>query len=71
MPVATFLEQNDFTGKTIYALATQGSAGFGSSIGDIENLAKGAEVIKGLSIYCDDIPDVRNELKEWIEGVLD
>jgi len=69
MPVATFLEEHDFTGKTIYALITQGSAGFGSSIGDIEKMAKDANVVKGLSIYCDDIPDVRDELKDWIEEI--
>lgn len=69
MPVATFLENNDFTGKKIYLLATQGSSGFGSSIKDISKMAKNANVIKGLSIYCDDIPDVRNELADWIKTI--
>ena len=67
MPVATFLENNDFNGKKLYLLATQGSTGFGSSTEDITDLADGAEVIEGLSIYCDDIPDVRNRLREWID----
>jgi flavodoxin len=66
MPVATFLEDNDFDGKKLYLLTTQGSAGFGSSISDVTGMTKGAEIIKGLSIYCDDIPDVRDELEDWI-----
>ena len=70
MPVATFLENTDLSGKKIYLLATQGSIGFGSSVSDIKELAKGAEVIEGLSIYCDDIPNVREELKEWVTEII-
>ena len=69
MPVATFLEATDFTGKTIYLLATQGSFGFASSTSDIKKLAKGAEVIEGLSIYCDDIPNARTEITEWLKKI--
>ena len=69
MPVATFLEANDFTGKTIYLLATQGSYGFASSTSDIRKMAKGADVVEGLSIYCDDIPNVRAELAEWLKKI--
>ena len=67
MPVATFLEKNDFTGKTLYLLATQGSSGFGSSVSDITDMAKDAKIIKGLSIYGDDIPGSRARLQEWIQ----
>ncbi|MBO4783008.1 MAG: flavodoxin, partial [Lachnospiraceae bacterium] len=69
MPVATFLENNDFSGKTIYLLATQGSTGFGSTVEDVTELVKGAKVVKGLSIYCDDIPYVRDELEEWMKSI--
>lgn len=69
MPVAAFLENTDFTGKTIYLLATQGSSGFGSSLKDTQKLAKGAEVIEGLSIYCDDVPGSREVLYEWLSGL--
>ena len=70
MPVATFLENNDFTGKTIYLLASQGSAGFGSSTKDVKAMAEGAEVVEGLSIYCEDIIDARERIGEWLEGIL-
>ena len=69
MPVATFLENNDFTGKTIYLLATQGSTGFGSTVEDVVNLAQEANVVKGLSIYCDDIPYVRDKIEEWMKSI--
>lgn len=69
MPVATFLSQNDFSGKTIYLIATQGSSGYGNSVEDIRTLCPGAEIVTGTSIYCEDIPnageEIRNLLKEW------
>ena len=67
--VNSFLEANDFTGKTIYLLATQGSFGFASSTSDVKDLAKGAEVVEGLSIYCDDIPNARAEITEWLKKI--
>ncbi|MBQ8920855.1 MAG: hypothetical protein IJ060_01675 [Oscillospiraceae bacterium] len=62
MPVATFLESNDFTGKNLYLIATQGSSGFVDSTKDIRSMAKGANVTELISIYCDDIPKARDEI---------
>lgn len=69
MPVATFLEEGDFDGKTIYLIATQGSSGYGNTVSEVEALCPGAKVVPGTSIYCEDIPDAREELldliREW------
>ncbi|MCR5206230.1 MAG: hypothetical protein K6E47_14470 [Lachnospiraceae bacterium] len=70
MPVATFLEGNDFSGKTIYLIATQGSAGFGSSTSFVREKAEGADVIEVMSIYCDDIPDSRVDIVNWLKSTL-
>ena len=69
MPVATFLEGYDFSGKKIYLIATQGSAGFGSSTSFVKEKAEGADVIEVMSIYCDDIPDSRAEIVEWLKSI--
>ncbi len=69
MPVATFLESSDLSGKKLYVIATQGSSGYGSSIGDIKDMADGAEVIPAMSIYCDDIPDSREKIGKWLSGI--
>ena len=68
MPVASFLEQNDFSGKTIYLIISQGSSGYGSTISDIEALCPGADIVPGTSIYCEDVPDAREELLRTIKG---
>ncbi len=70
MPVATFLESADFTGKTIHLIASQGSRGFASSAQTIRALCPGATVKEGISIYCDDIPKVREQIGRYLETIL-
>lgn len=70
MPVETFLMENDFSGKTVYLVATQGSNGFASSTKDVKKLVPGAEVKEALSIYCGDIPDARSMLYTWALGTF-
>ena len=67
MPVASFLEQSDLSGKKLYVVVTQGSAGFGSTIEDIRKLVPDTEVIPVTSIYCDDIPTVREKIADLLE----
>ena len=66
MPVMTFLEQSDLAGKELLLLATQGSSGFGRSTEDIRSAVPDAHVTEGLSIYCDDVPDVRAGIGAWL-----
>ncbi len=66
MPVATFLDQNDFSGKTVYLIATQGGSGYGNTVTEIKELCPKAKVIPGTSIYCEDIPDSRDELLQLL-----
>ncbi len=70
MPVATFLTENDFTGKNVFLVATQGSSGFARSTADVKELIPGASVQEGVSIYCDDIPDAREELAQWLSRLV-
>lgn len=69
MPVATFLESADFTGKTVALAATQGSSGFMQSTRDIRALIPGAQVIEGVSVYCDDVPTARGLIGDWLAGM--
>ena len=70
MPVASFLESADFSGKTVFLIATQGSRGFGSSVRAVRDLIPGADVRGGISIYCDDIPHARAELFDYLREAL-
>lgn len=48
MPVFTFLESYDFSGKTLIPFCTSGSTGIGASVSDIREVCPNAEVLSGL-----------------------
>lgn len=50
MPVWTFLESYDFSGKTILPVCTHEGSGMGSSERDIKKLCPDAKLVKGLAI---------------------
>lgn len=68
MGVFTFLEQNDFSGKTVIPFCTHGGSGFGNSEEDIKNTIPKANIIKGLSFRGDDVEldETKTEVAEWI-----
>lgn len=45
--IDTFMEQYDFTGKTVIPFATSGGSQLGDSAKNIQALAKGAKVLEG------------------------
>jgi flavodoxin len=51
MAVFTFLEQYDFTGKTIIPFCTHEGSGMGHSVGDIKQICPGATVLEGTPIH--------------------
>ena len=73
MPVASFLEENDLSGKTIVPFVTHKGSGFGSSMGMIEDLASGADVYTdGWSQAGDHahMEETRQNAAAWAEMVL-
>lgn len=67
MPLYTFLEEYDFSGKTIIPFTTHGGSGFSRTIQTIEELQPGAEVITdGLSISRDSVSGAESEVIDWI-----
>ncbi len=69
MAVYTFLESFDFTGKTIHPFCTHEGSGFGSSVKDIESLAKGAILSKGLAIHGSSVDSAKPALEKWISEI--
>ena len=68
MPLYTFLEQYDFTDKTIIPFTTHGGSGFSGTIVVIADLQPNATVISnGLSISRNDVASCDNEIKEWLD----
>ncbi len=68
MAVATFLENYDFSGKTVLPLCTNEGSGMGSSESDIRKYAKGAILKKGLSITGSQAANSKSAVEKWLKG---
>ena len=65
MAVVTFLENFDFTGRTILPLCTNEGSGMGSSERDLKNLCKGATVKAGLSVHGAEAAESERKVTAW------
>lgn len=70
MPLYTFLEEYDFSGKTIIPFTAHGGSGFSDTVNTIGELQPEAEVSEeGLSISRNDVADAEEEIRAWVEGL--
>lgn len=70
MPLYTFLESYDFSGKTIIPFTTHGGSGFSRTIQTISELQPNATVISdGLSISRNSVSGAENEVVSWVNGL--
>lgn len=69
MPMAmyTFLEEYDFSGKTIIPFSTHAGSGWGSSISTITRLCPDAVLLDGFSVAGAQAAASRAEVKSWLE----
>ena len=65
MPVFTFLEKFNFTGKTIKPFCTHEGSGMGRSETDIQRLCHSAKVERGLAIHGSSAAKAGPALKKW------
>lgn len=71
MPLYTFLEEYDFSGKTIIPFTVHGGSGFSRTIQTIQDLQPGAAVAEdGLSISRNSVADAQNDVTEWVGQVM-
>lgn len=70
MPLYTFLEENDFSGKTIIPFTAHGGSGFSDTVSTIAELQPEADVSEeGLSISRNDVADAEEQISSWAEGL--
>ena len=70
MPLYTFLEEYDFSGKTIVPFTSHGGSGFSRTIQTIQQLQPGATVVEdGLSISRNSVPDAQSDVTAWVAGL--
>ena len=66
MGVFTFLEEHDFSGKTIIPFCTNEGSGLGRSESDIKQICPDAKVLKGLSLRGGSVQRAENDISAWL-----
>lgn len=67
MPIASFLEEYDFEGKTIVPFCSHGGGRFGQSLTAIAKLAPNATMGEGLSIHYSGGSALSADVEAWLE----
>jgi len=70
MAVFTFLEEYDFSGKTILPFSTHEGSGLGSSERDIRKLCPGATVLPGLAIRGESVGRADQLVANWLKSII-
>ena len=66
MPVYSFLEAHDLTGKTVNVFVTHEGSRFSNTVGTIAELEPGAEVREGLAIQGGSVSDEEQNIRQWV-----
>lgn len=70
MIMYTFLESNDFSGKTIIPFSTHGGSGLASTISAITSLAPNATVVQnGFTVSRNDVDNSKDDVVAWVKSM--
>lgn len=70
MPLYSFFEEYDFSGKTLIPFVTHGGSSFSATIRTIQSLEPGASVIEnGLSVSRNSVPGAQTDVKAWTDSL--
>lgn len=67
MPVYTFFDEYDFSGKTLNVFVTHEGSGFSRIVSTIEELEPDATVVEGLDVRGGDVPNAEADLRDWVK----
>lgn len=68
MPIASFLEEYDFSGKTIIPFCSHGGGRFGQSLTAIAKLAPNAAMGEALSVHYSGGSSLSKDVTDWLEA---
>ena len=67
--VKGFLQNNDFSGKTIAPLCTHAGARMGRSVEDIRTVCPNSTITEGLDVRGSSVRNAENDVRNWIRRV--
>ncbi|MDR2011327.1 MAG: flavodoxin [Bacteroidales bacterium] len=68
-PVATFLSENDLSGKTVVPFITHGGGGKAKCFTDMQKLCSGATITEGLAIRDSRSKSSKAEVENWLKEI--
>lgn len=70
MPVLSFVDEYDFSGKTIVPFCTHGTGGLASTIRDLTaTLPDDVTILDAIGVYRPDVDSSRPAVQEWVAGL--
>ena len=70
MAIFSFIEEYDFSGKTVVPFCAHGTGGLAGSVTDITAaLPDSTEVLEPIGVYRPDIDSAQPVINEWLEGL--
>lgn len=69
MPIASFLEQYEFSGKTIVPFVSSGGSGLGRSVADITRLCPSAIIAEGLAVRSGGGASLSGNMDAWLKKI--
>lgn len=67
MPVYSFLEEYDFSGKTVIPFYTHGGSKFSDIVSTLKEMLLGATVMDGFEVYGENAVDAGNDVADWLK----
>ena len=68
MVVFTFLEEYDFSGKTVAPFSSYGTSGWGDSLESIrEAIGSGANLVEGFCVQENNMQNLSSEVAAWLQ----
>lgn len=70
MPVLTFVEEYDWSGKTVVPFVTHGTGGLSGTIRDLTAaLPEDATILEPIGVYRPEVDDSQTAVQAWIAGL--
>ncbi|MDR1731794.1 MAG: flavodoxin [Synergistaceae bacterium] len=69
MPVASFLEEYDFSGKTIVPFCSHGGGRLGQSVTAIAKLCPQSKIVEALSVHYSGGGSLKSDIAAWLKKI--
>jgi len=69
MPVAAFLEENDFSGKTLVPFCTHEGSRLGRSVADLTKMCPKSKILEGLAIRGRSVKTAHEDVAQWLKKI--